>query len=232
MLGAMPFDLADIFLNDLDASFAIEIVLRTVLMFCMILAFMRLSGKKGVRQLSIFEVAIIIGLGSAAGDPMFNQDHAIVPALVVFITILVFYRCVTWLTSRSERFESLFEGDPIHVIEDGEFVLSEQREPSYAKDEFFSEMRQQSIEHVGQVRVAILETSGSMSFYYFPDDEVKPGLPVLPKPYGKRSRVLVEAGDFACTSCGHVSRIETGTHTCRRCGQDEWVKALDSVRRT
>ena len=232
MLGRMPIDFATVFLNDLDLSFALEIVFRTVLMFGVILAFLRLSGKKGIRQLSIFEVAIIIGLGSAAGDPMFNQDHAIVPAMLVFVSILLFYRGVTWLASRSERFESLLEGDPVYVIENGEFVTSEHGEATYAKDEFFSEMRQQSIEHVGQVRVAILETTGSMSFYYFADDEVKPGLPILPKPYQARSRTLAEAGDFACTCCGRVAHIEAAAHVCARCGKDEWVKALDSVRRS
>ena len=230
MLRTMPLDLADLFLNDLDLSFAIEIVVRTLLMFCLILAFLRLSGKKGVRQLSIFEVAIIIGLGSAAGDPMFNPDYAILPAMLVFVSILLFYRGVTWLASRSERFESLLEGDPVYVIEDGEFVISQQREPTYAKDEFFSEMRQQSIEHVGQVRIAILETSGSMSFYYYADEDVKPGLPVLPKAYQARSRTVAAPGDHACTACGRVSRIEAAAHTCPRCGQDEWVAALDSVR--
>ncbi len=43
-------------------------------------------------QLSLFQVVIIIGLGPAAGGPMFNQDHAILPALLVFAAVLVIYR--------------------------------------------------------------------------------------------------------------------------------------------
>jgi uncharacterized membrane protein YcaP (DUF421 family) len=228
--SAMEFDFATVLLNDLDGPFVVEIVFRTIVMFVVILTFLRLSGKKGVRQLSIFEVAIIIGLGSAAGDPMFNRDHGIVPALLVFACILAFYRGITWAAARSERIESLLEGDPVHVIEDGEFVLSEANQRLYAKDEFFSEMRQQSIEHVGQVRLAILETTGSMSFFYFDDDEVKPGLPVTPRPYGKRRRVLDAPGEFACTGCARVTRIEAATHTCERCGHGEWVEAMASRR--
>lgn len=232
MLSGMPIDLSAVFLNNLDLRFSLEIIFRTVLMFGAILAFLRLSGKKGVRQLSIFEVAIIIALGSAAGDPMFNEDVAIVPAMLVFASILLFYRTVTWLASRSERFESLLEGDPVYVIEDGEFVTSEEGETTYAQDEFFSEMRQQSIEHVGQIRAGILETSGSMSFFYFDDDQVKLGLPILPKPYQLRSKTLAEADDFACTGCGRVTYIETARHVCKRCGKEEWVKALNSIRRS
>ncbi|MCZ2496110.1 DUF421 domain-containing protein [Xylophilus sp. Kf1] len=226
----MQKDFSTIFLNDLDLTFTLEIIFRTVLMFGAILAFLRLSGKKGVRQLSIFEVAIIIALGSAAGDPMFNEDVAIVPAILVFVSILIFYRGITWLASRSDRFESLLEGDPVYVIEDGEFVISHEGETTYATDEFFSEMRQQSIEHVGQVRIGILETTGSMSFFYFDDDEVKPGLPILPKPYLLRSKALAEAGDFACTGCGRVTHIEAARHVCERCGKEEWVKAVHSIR--
>ena len=72
----MIMDFKTVFLADLDWSLALQIVLRTLIMFSVILVFLRLSGKKGVSQLSIFEVAIIIALGSAAGDPMANPDNA------------------------------------------------------------------------------------------------------------------------------------------------------------
>lgn len=227
----MDFDFANVLLNDLDGAYVVEIVFRTIVMFIVILSFLRLSGKKGVRQLSIFEVAIVIGLGSAAGDPMFNRDHGIVPALVVFTCILAFYRGIMWFASHSERFENLLEGEPVHIVEDGEFVLSETRQRLYAKDEFFSEMRQQSIEHIGQVRIAILETTGSISFYYFEDEDVKPGLPITPRRYRTKRRVLDGAGDYACTGCARVASISTTTHACPRCGHDEWVEALSSRRK-
>lgn len=44
--------------------------------------FLRLSGKRGIRQLSLFELAIILCLGSAAGDPMFTKDLPIAHAFV------------------------------------------------------------------------------------------------------------------------------------------------------
>lgn len=228
----MNLDFNSIFLNDLDWRLAIEIVLRTLIMFTVILVFLRLSGKKGIRQLSIFEVAIIIGMGSAAGDPMVNPENAILPALLVFFTILLFYRLLTWLAARSERFESVLEGDPLYVIEEGMFVLVEGSEKTYAKDEFFSEMRQQNIEHIGQVQTALLETNGNLSFFYYADDQVKPGLPVLPKVYHTKNSLPSEADQYACTNCGQVEHLSAGRHACKRCKKEEWVKALKTVRRT
>ena len=218
-----------LFINDLDWQFAIEIVIRTLIMFAIILIFLRISGKKGVRQLSIFEVAIIIGLGSAAGDPMSNKDNAILPALLVFVTILGFYRLITWFAIKNEKFEKVLEGEPVYIIEDGIFNLDAGDE-TYAKDEFFSEMRQQSIEHLGQVRTAILEPNGNVSFLFYEDDEVKPGLPVMPKLYKQKQKNISKKGDYACSFCGNIEHINEGPKKCERCEKEEWVKAIDTCR--
>lgn len=227
----MELDWKEVFMNDLDWSFTLQIIVRTLIMFSVILIFLRMSGKKGVRQLSIFEVAIIIGLGSAAGDPMSNKDNAILPALLVFVTVLGLYRLITWIAAKNEGFESILEGDPIYIIEDGMFNLGT-GERTYAKDEFFSEMRQQNIEHLGQVRTAILETNGNVSFFYFEENEVKPGLPVMPKLYQKKSCSLSGSGRYACTYCGNVEVIKEKTMRCERCGQEEWVQAIHTSRLT
>jgi uncharacterized membrane protein YcaP (DUF421 family) len=227
----MNFDWHTILMNDLDWGYFFEIVLRTLIMFIFVLVFLRLSGKKGVRQLSLFEVAIIIALGSAAGDPMFNKDTAILPSLLVFVVILIVYRAITYFAARSEKIESLLEGEPMYIIEDGEFTLNAESDNTFAKDEFFAEMRAQSIEHLGQVKTALLETNGQVSFFYYDDDEVKPGLPVLPKPYKEKSDLVTEKGNYACTYCGKTQQLK-GATKCDRCSHNEWVQAIDTRRIT
>ena len=219
-----------ILFGDLNFNFAIEIAIRSLIMFIMVLLVLRMSGKKGVRQLSLFEVAIIISLGSAAGDPMFNEDVAILPAVLVFATILLFYRIITYIASKSEKFEKLLEGDSMYIIEDGRFVVMDESDHTFAKDEFFAEMRQQSIEHVGQVRTAILESNGAVSFYYYSDEEVKPGLPIVPKAYQSRSCTIAGKGTYACTFCGNTEELEAGRHHCQRCHKKEWVAAITTLR--
>lgn len=219
-----------LFIGDLNFSFALEIVTRTIIMFSMVLLILRLSGKKGIRQLSLFEVAIIIALGSAAGDPMFMKDAAIFPSVIVFVAVIILYRIITFFAMKSERFENIIEGEPIYVIEDGKFILGIHKNHTFAKDEFFSEMRQESIEHLGQVRIAILETSGNISFYYYNDEDVFHGLPVLPKLYNKKSEEISEDNIYSCTNCGHTEKLAKGSHICSRCGEREWVAAINTVR--
>jgi len=198
-------------------------------MFLLILTFLRMSGKKGVRQLSIFEVAIIISLGSAAGDPMISKDYAILPSILVFFVIILIYRVITYFAGKNERFESLVEGDPIYIIEDGRFALVERTDHNFAKDEFFAEIRNQGASHIGQIETGILETNGKLSMFFYPDEKVQPGLPVLPKLYNKKSKEVTRKGLYACTYCGDCKEI-SAPHACLRCGKDEWVESLDNVR--
>ena len=117
----------------------------------------------------------------------------------------------------------------MYVIEDGMFTLSNDN-LTFAKDEFLSELRQQSIEHLGQVRIAVLETTGNVSLFYYSDEDVKPGMPVLPKVYNQKSREISKPGDYACTYCGNVEHIKASHKKCTRCKKDEWLMAINTIR--
>jgi len=227
MIGQIDYQ--NIFLKDLDLSMVFEIGLRTLIMFTFVLIFLRSSGKKGVRQLSIFEVAIIISLGSAAGDPMLSSESAILPSLLVFIVILGIYRLITYLAAKNQRIEDILEGKAIYIIEDGRFTLKEEGDINFAQDEFFAEMRAKGIEHLGQVRTALLESNGQVSFLFYPSEEEKKGMPVFPKAFAKRSRVISSSGYYACTHCANVEQLAAAS-SCTRCGKDEWVLAIDTPR--
>src|SRR5690606_19490556 len=96
--------------------------------------------------------------------------------------------------------------------------------------EFFSELRLKSVEHLGQVRYAFLEPSGSVSVFYFTDEEVRPGLPLLPRLFEKRSTVIPAEGVYSCANCGYTSEQKTGGAVCPVCGKREWVLAIHTRR--
>ncbi|HEU4495869.1 MAG TPA: YetF domain-containing protein, partial [Flavobacterium sp.] len=141
-----------IMMGDLPFGFLLEVAVRTLIMFALLIITLTFTGKRGVKQLSIFEIVIIIALGSAAGDPMFYEDVGILQAVVVFFIIICFYRFVTFLIGKFTWFENLVEGRTVAIIEDGKFSISNFKKEGLALDEFFSELRFRSIEHLGQVK--------------------------------------------------------------------------------
>jgi uncharacterized membrane protein YcaP (DUF421 family) len=226
------FEWNRILYNDLPENFALEVIFRSTVMFTILLLTLKLAGKRGVKQLSIFETVIIIALGSAAGDPMFYEDVGIVPAAIVFTVIIILYRSVTWLTGKSKKFEEFIEGKTECLINDGKFSVATFKKESLAQDEFFSELRIKSIEHLGQVKHAFIETSGEISVFYYDDNEMKYGLPILPGAFNKKSKTIPADDTYACTFCGHTEELKAGTAKCEVCKKEEWVSAIKTLRIT
>lgn len=224
-------DWASIFIQDTTWAFASEILLRCMLMYIMIILFLRLTGKRGVRQLSIFEVAIILSLGSIAGDPMFTEDIPLIQAVLVMSVIILMYRLTTWLMMKYQWFEDLLEGKPIYIVENGVLVIEEIKKGKMSHDEFFAEMRQQGVEHLGQVRTGLLETDGKFSVLYFSDDQVKYGLPLFPKTCSIVEQVKAERL-YACIYCGQVQNLVKATQQCPRCKSAQWAEAINCLRIT
>lgn len=227
------FDLHRMALNDVPLDFLWEVALRSLYTFILVFLFLKITGRRGVRQMSLFEVLIILTLGSAAGDVAFYHDVPMLPVLVVFVTLAVLYRLVMWLMSHSEKLENLLEGKPAVIIEDGEFAWEKMNAQNMTEFEFFMELRLHGIEHLGQVRLAILETNGQISVYYFPDDLVRPGLSILPEYCSERFQVIPEDGDYACIHCSEVVTFNAGVKSlCPRCKHPLWVQASTAKRIT
>lgn len=224
------FEWPRLLMNELPAEFLVEVVFRSIIMFLLLLVFLRFAGKRGVKQLSVFEVVIIVGLGSAVGDPMLYSDVGLLPGIVVVMVVIMFYRLITIMTAKYKWLEHFLEGEPVCLIDDGEFVLDSLNKEHLSADEFFSELRINSVEHLGQIRFAFLETSGEVSILYKSDMEVSYGLPIRPALFHNTHKEVTIENHYACSFCGHVHYMQTRTHICKRCGKDEWVKALNSIR--
>jgi uncharacterized membrane protein YcaP (DUF421 family) len=221
------FEWKRLLFNDLPVKFLFEVIFRTVIMFIIVLLTLRFAGKRGVKQLSVFEVVIIISLGSAAGDPMFYEDVGLIPAATVFVIILFMYRTITWLLAKSKRFENFMEGKIQCIIEDGQFSIQNFEKEDLALDEFFAEMRLKSVEHLGQLRNAYMETNGDISVFFYEDEDVRYGLPIRPQLFNLKSTVIPKAGIYACTFCANTQRLEPTTGKCTVCGRNEWVEAIN-----
>ena len=89
------FNWKELLLGSEEWSFLPEVIIRSVIMFAIILIGLSILGKRGVKQLSVFELVVIIGLGAAAGNPMFYKDAGLIPAIIVFIIVITLYSLVT-----------------------------------------------------------------------------------------------------------------------------------------
>lgn len=227
------FDLQRMAFDKVPLEFLGEVALRSLYTFILVFLFLKITGRRGVRQMSLFEVLIILTLGSAAGDVAFYDDVPMIPVLIVFVTLGLLYRLVMWLMSKSEKIEDLLEGKPVVIVEEGQLAWEKVRSANMTEFEFFMELRLSSVEQLGQVRLAIMETNGQISVYYYDDADVKPGLCILPDEYVERFTTVPEAGEYACRRCSHVLVMQPGDHQlCPRCANPVWTKVSRAKRIT
>ncbi|MGS4680593.1 DUF421 domain-containing protein [Enterobacter soli] len=227
------FDLHRMSFDKVPPDFLWEVALRSLYTFILVFLFLKITGRRGVRQMSLFEVLIILTLGSAAGDVAFYDDVPMVPVFVVFVSLALLYRLVMWLMSKSEKLEDLLEGKPVVIVEEGQLAWEKVRGANMTEFEFFMELRLNSVEQLGQVRLAIMETNGQISIYYYHDDDVKPGLCILPESFVARFKTIPETGEYACIRCSHVDAMQAGEHQlCPRCANPEWSKVSRAKRIT
>ncbi|SHL84832.1 YetF domain-containing protein [Phytopseudomonas punonensis] len=225
------FDWQRMLLGDFPLLFLGEVAFRALFAFVVVFLFLKVSGRRGIRQLSLFELVVILTLGSAAGDVSFYDDVPLLPVAMVFVTLLVLYRATVTMMRRSERISDWMEGKPVTIIKDGLYELNSLDHLNISSDELFMELRQQGVEHLGQVRLGILETDGDMSLYFFAPDDVKPGLSVLPAEHRSEDQQVPADSTYACIRCGHTQSIDAGRQaTCPRCSQRIWSPALSHQR--
>jgi uncharacterized membrane protein YcaP (DUF421 family) len=114
------------------------------------------------------------------------------------------------------------------IVENGQFNLEGNRKADFSQNEFFGELRNQSIEHLGQVRIGLLEIDGSFSLLKYDKNHVKHGLPLFPNLY-KEVDVLMIAGPYACMFCGKVEeKVQENHQNCNRCHKSKWSIAINT----
>lgn len=200
--------------EDQPPSFLLEIAFRSAVMYLILLVFFKITGKKGIKQLTVFDLILIIGLGSAAGDPMFYDDVPLLHGLTVFVVVLLLYLGINHLTQKSHKIDVVLQGKTARLIEAGVIDLKKLKSEGLTTLELYAELRLKSISQLGQVRRAYLEFTGELSVYYFEDEEVIAGLPLYPESLDKAEMVVRHKGSYSCVQCGFTRDFSEPTAAC------------------
>ncbi len=226
-----PFDIQRMLIDEFPLSFLLEVGARTIFAFLAVFLFLKSSGRRGIRQLSLFELVVILTLGSAAGDVTFYNDVPMLPVAVVFLTLLLLYRTTVLIMRKSKTFEALIDGLPVTVIHHGLYELESLGKLNMSPSELVMELRQQGVEHLGQVRLGIMETDGDLSLYFYDTEDVRPGLSVLPVEHRPEFKKAPASALYCCVNCGSPQPIkEQQESKCSRCEHDIWSTALSTRR--
>jgi|SRR4051812_42751230 uncharacterized membrane protein YcaP (DUF421 family) len=141
-----------------------DLVLRAIVIFGFLFVLTRVIGKRELSSLQPFDLILLIILGDALQQGLTQDDYSLTGALLVVGTIAVLQVFVSWLSYRFPRSRAILEGEPIIVLQNGEVIESNLKRERLTVEEIAEEARKNQIAHLADVRFAILETNGSISF--------------------------------------------------------------------
>ncbi|AXC49264.1 DUF421 domain-containing protein [Paracoccus suum] len=223
-----PFDLQRMFLGDYPPLYYAEVAFRVVVIYGYTLALIRWVGGRGIAQLSMVELLLVIALGSAVGDAMFYDDVPLLVAMWVITLVVLVNKALDKLIVQSRRAEAIIDGHPLALVRDGALVNEGLAARDLGTNEVKAMLRCAGIANLGQVEHAYLETHGSISV--FRPAKARPGLAIVPPPDVTPHEPLTDAGVApdgmaCCCDCGAVVRaadvIPGGA--CSNCGHDCWT---------
>jgi uncharacterized membrane protein YcaP (DUF421 family) len=141
-----------------------DLVLRTIAVFAFLLLLTRVIGRRELSSLQPFDLMLLIILGDAVQQGLTQDDYSLTGAFLVVGTFAVLQVLVSWIGYRFPRARPVLEGAPIIVVQDGEVIERNLRRERLTLEEIAEEARSQQIAHLADVRWAVLETNGKISF--------------------------------------------------------------------
>ncbi|MEH7123988.1 DUF421 domain-containing protein [Bacillus sp. JJ1532] len=139
------------------------IILRTIILYTLILAVFRIMGKKELGQLSMIDFVVTIMLAEMAVLAIENPTSPLLPNVLPMLVLMVIQITLGFLTLKSKKFRDLVDGKPTIIINKGKIDEAAMKKHRYNFDDLLLQLRGKDIRNITDVEFAILETTGELS---------------------------------------------------------------------
>jgi uncharacterized membrane protein YcaP (DUF421 family) len=141
-----------------------DLVLRAIVLYAFVYGLTRIIGRRELSSLEPFDLILLIVLGDAIQQGLTQDDYSVTGAVLVIGTLALLQVFTSVMSFHFKRLRPILEGEPIIVVEDGEPVEKNLRRERLTIEEIAAQARLQQIERLSEVKWAVLETSGQISF--------------------------------------------------------------------
>jgi uncharacterized membrane protein YcaP (DUF421 family) len=117
-----------------------------------------------------FELLLLVTVGDVVQQVITQEDYSITGAVLAVSTIALWITALSYLTWRSPRAAAAIDGVPVVIVQAGQPVDAVLRSERLPLDELFEAARQRGIESLDEVKLAVLEPTGRISFILYRDE--------------------------------------------------------------
>jgi uncharacterized membrane protein YcaP (DUF421 family) len=152
-----------------SGSVLLQIVVRTSIIYILVLVGVRLAGKREVGQMTPFDLVLLLLLSNSVQNAMTGPDTSLVGGIVAATTLFLLNMLVAEYSGANRRFRKFVQGSPSMLIHNGDVLMDHMAKEHVTMDELERALREHGISSAKDVSIGVLEVDGSMSFLKFDD---------------------------------------------------------------
>ena len=141
-----------------------DLVLRAVVVFAFIVVLTRVIGRRELASLAPVDLILLIILGDALQQGLTQEDYSLTGSVLVVETLAILQVFTSWVTFRFPFTRRALEGEPLIVLEDGKPIERNLKRERLTVEELTESARLHEIGSLEEVRWAVLERNGELSF--------------------------------------------------------------------
>jgi uncharacterized membrane protein YcaP (DUF421 family) len=145
------------------------ILLRTTIIYLVVLIGVRLSGKREVGQMTPFDLTLLLLLSNGVQNAMTGPDTSVWGGVVAAGTLLLLNYLIAEISGANRRFRRFVQGQPSLLIHDGKIISAHMAKEHVSADELHRALREHGIADYKDVALAVLEVDGSISCLKYDD---------------------------------------------------------------
>lgn len=142
-----------------------EIVIRAAIAFFILWLITRTAGRATLGELSSFDLLLFVTMGDLIQQGITMNDTSLAGGVLAVGTIAVLSVVMGYAGARWPKFGRLVDGKPIIVVHNGKLDARALRREQVSTDELAAMARQHQIESFNDIRLAVLEADGKISFF-------------------------------------------------------------------
>ncbi len=140
----------------------LEVALKVIAIYFILVILLRFLGKREVGQLSVFDLVILLIIADIATFGIDNNEFFL-PSLLCLAVLGLLQKLLAKLLLHNGFLREMFEGKPTIIVYEGRIFIKNMKRESLLIDDLISQMRLNKISDINEIRLAVLENNGLLS---------------------------------------------------------------------
>lgn len=141
----------------------VRIIIVGVIAYCVLVLFLRISGKRTLSKMNAFDLVVTVALGSTLATVLISKDVPLAEGVAAFGLLILLQFIISWLSVRSATVSRLVKSEPSLLFHRGQFLSESMKRERVNEEEVHAAARNEGIASLTEVDAVVLETDGSFS---------------------------------------------------------------------